>query len=372
MFDVAAAVVGAGVVGLAVGARLVRAGLSVMVLEQHPGPGRETSSRNSEVMHAGLYYPPGSLKARLCVRGNRELYSFCEKNNIGHRRIGKLVVAASEDEVEGLHDLRARGHANGAETLSLLTPRQVAALEPHVRCVEALHSPSTGIIDSHGLIKTLAGHLRDGGGHLVCQCRVIGIEAKNPGFRLQVENPSGQEAITCRLLVNCAGLHADRVAALAGLKTPVLNWCKGDYFSLGGPSGRLASRLVYPAPVPRMTSLGIHFTLDLGGRARLGPDATYVDRERCSLAVDPDKSEIFFKSVRRYLPDLRREDLQPDTSGIRPKLQGPGDPVADFQVRDESDAGLPGLVTLLGIESPGLTSCLPLADLVLDTLRHHL
>jgi len=358
-FDADVAVVGAGVVGLAAAAELAEAGMAVLILERHPGPGRETSSRNSEVIHAGLYYPTGSLKARLCVEGARRLYELCERCGVGHRRLGKLVVASAPEEVPDLERLLALGTANGVLGLRLVDGAELHALEPAVCGVAALLSPNTGIVDSHGLLKVLEGRARAAGGLVLYQCELLGIErvGGERGFALRVRNPSGEEQLTTRLLVNAAGLEADRVAAAAGVPGYHLHWSKGCYCSVTGPAARSVSRLIYPTP--KQDHLGVHVTLDLGGRMRLGPDAEYVARDAADLlSVGEEKIHPFWQAAHRYLPALSLDDLHPDLAGIRPKLQGPADLWRDFVIQDESPAGVPGLVNLVGIESPGLTSCL--------------
>jgi L-2-hydroxyglutarate oxidase LhgO len=368
--DVEVVVIGAGVVGLAVAAELVESGASVVVVERNAGPGRETSSRNSEVIHAGIYYPTGSLKARLCVEGNELLYAFCDRAGVACRRIGKLVVACAEEEVSELERLFAVGDANGVQELRLVDQQEIRRWEPEVSGVAALYSPSTGIVDSHGLVKALEGRAR-AGGVVLYQAAVRGIEPAREGYRIRVENPGGTEWLLSRLVVNAAGLEADRVASLAGIGGYRLWWCKGEYFSLSGPVARGVSRLIYPVPARGLTSLGVHVTLDLAGRVRLGPDATYVDRTAASLDVDPRKAAAFYDAARRFLPGVRLEDLRPDTAGIRPKLQGPAEPWADFIIRDEVLAGCPGFVNLVGLESPGLTSCLSVAREVCHLLASY-
>ena len=362
-------IVGAGVVGLAVAAAAGQAGYSVLVLERHAGPGRETSSRNSEVIHSGLYYPTGSLKARLCVAGNRALYRFCQDQGVEHRRCGKLIVATSPQQIPELERLARLGAANGVDDLELLDASAARSLEPHVKAEAALLSPSTGIIDSHGLLKALEARIHATGGHIAYSCEATAIRPEPWGFGVQATDPAGAEALTCRAVVNCGGLDADRVVALAGLSPPPIHWCKGRYFSLPGRWSHRVKHLIYPAPHPELTSLGIHLTLDLAGRSRLGPDAAYIDRARADYDVDSGAANQFWQAARSYLPELLQGDLTPDTSGIRPKLQGPDEPWQDFLFQDAKEAGIPGLINLLGIESPGLTSCLPLADMVVDTLR---
>ena len=353
-------------VGLAVAAELSEGGASTLVLERHPGPGRETSSRNSEVIHAGLYYPPGSLRARLCVPGNALLYRFCADRGVACRALGKLVVASSAQEVPLLEELQRRGSDNGARDLRLLGRSEVARMEPAIRAEAALLSPSTGVVDSHGLIKALEAAVRSAGGEVLYRCAVTGVDPGPARVELQVENPGGRERVAARVLINAAGLDSDRVAAMAGVDGYRLHWCKGDYFAVSGPRSRSVSRLVYPVPTAHLVGLGVHVTLDLGGRMRLGPDATYVERDAAGiLDVDPDKARLFWEAARRYLPSLELADLQPDMAGIRPKLQGPDDPWHDFVIDLDSR---PGQVHLVGIDSPGLTASLALARHVKDTV----
>jgi L-2-hydroxyglutarate oxidase LhgO len=360
--DIDVLVIGAGVVGLAVAARLAEAGQSTIVVERHDGPGRETSSRNSEVIHAGLYYPTGSLKARLCVRGNRLLYEYCRARGVDHRAIGKLIIAVSDDELPELERLAALGKANGVPGLRRVDGRELHALEPRVQACAAIHSASTGIIDSHGLLKALEAQTRAAGAQVLYRCAVVGVDRTGGGYEVALRSPAGEERLASRLLVNAAGLESDRIAALAGVGGYRIWWCKGDYFAVAGRAAGLVSRLVYPVPAHQLTSLGIHVTLDLGGRMRLGPDAAYLERERASLDVDAGKAEQFCSAVQRFLPQLTVDDLQPDQAGIRPKLQGPGDSFRDFVIREESSHDRGGLLDLVGIESPGLTACLAIAE----------
>ena len=363
--DVEVTVVGAGVLGLASAAALSGAGHSVLLLERHEGPGRETSSRNSEVIHAGIYYPPGSLKARLCVRGNRLLYRFCEDNGVAHKRLGKVIVAADHQEAPALEQLSRTGAQNGASPLRLLDRREVNALEPNVKAVAGLLSPSTGIVDSHGLMKALEGITRARGGQVAYHCEVTSVQPQKSGFEVTVKNPSGAERVTSRVVVNAAGLDADLVAAMAGVDRYHHHWCKGDYFSVSGRRTGMVSRLVYPMPGEHLSGLGVHVTLDLAGRMRLGPDAAYLTDRIQQLDVEPSKAGAFCEAVNRYLPQISIDDLSPDMAGIRPKLQGPGQPWRDFALAQATEAGLPGLINLVGMESPGLTSCLAVGEEVL-------
>jgi L-2-hydroxyglutarate oxidase LhgO len=368
--DADVVVVGGGVVGLAAAAALARAGREVLLLERHTGFGQESSSRNSGVIHAGLYYPRGSLKARLCVAGREALYARCERLRIPHRRTGKLVVATTPGEVEALERLLELGTANGAPGLEILDAAALRAREPALQAVAALWSPATGIVDPDALCSSFAAEAEAHGALLLLRSEVVGIEAGAAGFRVEVTDPDRTRVrVDCAALVNAAGLAADRVAALAGLDPDALGYrlrfCKGDYFALAPSAPLRLSTLVYP--VPSGAGLGIHATLDLGGRIRFGPDAEYV--ERMDYAVDAAKAGRFAEAAGRYLPGLRPEWLTPDQAGVRPKLAGPGEAFRDFVVAEESAAGLPGLVSCIGIESPGLTAAPAIAERVVELLR---
>jgi L-2-hydroxyglutarate oxidase LhgO len=349
-------VIGAGVVGLAVAARLAPSHPDLVILERHPRHGQETSSRNSEVIHAGLYYPTGSLKARLCVEGNRLLYEMCAASGVGHRRCGKMITAADEAELPALDALRERARANGVE-LQRLSAAQAAALEPHVRSAGALLSPDTGIVSAHGLMDVLLHAARRAGAVFQPRSEVVGLERGNGDYRLTVRSAGALETFTAERVVNSAGLEADTVAAMAGIDVDGAgyrqHYCKGSYFSVAPARAGLVGRLVYP--VPGHVSLGLHAVLGLDGRLRFGPDVEYVDRPG-DYRVDPEKVGAFGEAARRLVPAIADEDLAPDTTGIRPKLQGPGDDFRDFVIAEESDRGLAGLVNLVGMDSPGLTS----------------
>lgn len=358
-------VIGAGVVGLACAATLSRAGRSVVVIERHDAIARETTSRNSQVIHAGLYYPAGSWKARLCVAGREQLYARCARLGIPHRRTGKLVVACDASEIATLERLRALGTENGAPGLEIVDGAEVARREPHVRAVAALVSPATGIVDAHAYALSFAAEAEAHGAALALGREVIAIERTQTHYRVVASGARDErETIEAAAVVNAAGLASDRIAALAGIDVDArklrLHWCKGDYFALAPGAPLRFSGLVYP--VPAQAGLGIHVTLDLGGRVRFGPDAEYVDR--LDYAVDPEKATRFADAARRYLPSLRSEWLAPDQAGIRPKLQGPGESFRDFAIEEESAAGLPGFVNLVGIESPGLTAAEAIAEQV--------
>ena len=358
-------VIGAGIVGLATAAALARAGRSVVVVERHDGVGRETTSRNSQVLHAGLYYPSGSWKAQLCVAGSRALHSRCEREGIPYRRLGKLIVAVEQAEVGALERLCALGTENGALGLVIVDAAAVARMEPSVRAVAALYAPATGIVDAHALCLSFAAEAESNGAAIALGREVIAIETARPGYHVVAQDAKGaRESLFAAAVVNAAGLASDRIAALAGIDVDACGLrqhpCKGDYFALAPGAPLQFSRLVYP--VPAGAGLGVHVTLDLGGRVRFGPDAEYVDR--IHYAVDPLKAESFARAAQRYLPALRAAWLTPDQAGIRPKLAGPGDSFRDFVIEEESPRGLPGFVNLIGIESPGLTAAPAIAERV--------
>ena len=362
MADTGVAVIGGGVVGLAVAARLASRG-EVVILERNARHGQETSSRNSEVIHGGMYYPTGSLKARLCVEGNHRLYELCAAHGVPHARVGKLITAVVPEEERALEELLSRGTANGVE-MRLLTAAEAGALEPHIRTVGALLSPSTGIVSAHGLMDCLLHLAREKGALLQPRAEVVGLEKSGEEWRLRVRSGTDEETLTAERVVNCAGLDADRVAALAGIDADAAryrqHYWKGSYFSVRAAKAGLVRRLVYP--VPGHVSLGVHAVVGLEGRLRFGPDAEYLPDRRRDYGVDEGKRKAFGDSVRRLVPEIADDDLAPDMAGIRPKLQAPGEGFRDFVIAEESARGLSGLVNLVGIDSPGLTSALAIAD----------
>ena len=361
-------VVGAGVVGLAVGRALALSGREVWVLEGGDGIGGGISSRNSEVVHAGIYYPAGSLKARFCVEGKHALYAYCAERGIPHKRLGKLIVAADEAEVPVLATIRAKAAANGVDDLEMLSGEAARGLEPALGVAGALLSPSTGIVDSHALMLALQGDIEHAGGAVVAHAPVLGGEllggerlggeGRGGPIRLRV---GGDEAmdLDCEVLVNAVGLHApDLARSIAGIPAdtiPRAYFCKGSYYSLAGRAP--FSRLIYP--VPEKAGLGVHLTLDLGGQARFGPDVQWVETEEYD--VDIRRADGFYAAIRRYWPGLPDGALAPGYAGIRPKISGPLDPAADFVISGPAAHGIGGLVNLFGIESPGLTSSLAIA-----------
>lgn len=362
-----AVVIGAGVVGLAVARALALAGRDVIVLERAGEIGSETSSRNSEVIHAGIYYPTGSLKARSCVKGKQALYRYCTDHGVEHRRCGKLIVATDAAQIPTLAQLKEKAAANGVPDLEWRTPEQVRAVEPAVRCAAALWSPSSGIVDSHGLMLAYLGDAEAAGAMVALHAPLEAGAVTPEGIRLEV---GGAAPITllADTLVNAAGLYAvpvaRKIAGLPAATIPPAYYAKGNYYTLAGRSP--FSRLIYP--VPEAAGLGVHVTVDLGGAARFGPDVEWVKRPD-DYDVDPARAEAFYAAVRKYWPELADGALLPGYAGIRPKLQAPGEPAEDFVIQGAAAHGVPGLVNLYGIESPGLTASLALADLTLETLE---
>jgi L-2-hydroxyglutarate oxidase LhgO len=363
--EVEAVVVGAGVVGLAAARALALAGHEVIVLERAYTIGFETSSRSSEVIHGGLYYPKDSLKAVACVAGRQRLYAYCREHGVPHAQLGKLIVATNEAEIPGVQKIEAAARGNGVDNLEWLSASEAQRLEPALCCIAALLSPSTGIIDSHALMLAYQGEAEEAGAFVAFRTPLLSGRVLNDGFELAV---GGDEPTTlrCRILVNAAGLYAPALArSIVGVPAQTVPrdyFCRGVYFTLSGRSP--FRRLIYPVPEPG--GLGVHITLDLAGQARFGPDVEWIDG--VDYAVDPRRGDVFYAAVRRYWPGLRDGALQPGYAGIRPKISGPDEPAADFLVQGPAAHGVPGLVNLYGIESPGLTASLPLADAVLATL----
>ncbi|MDM9561275.1 NAD(P)/FAD-dependent oxidoreductase [Bordetella petrii] len=364
--DIDCIVVGAGVVGLAVARALALAGREVLVAEAAEAIGTGTSSRNSEVIHAGIYYPAGSLKARLCVRGKHLLYDYCAARGIPHRRLGKLIVATSAAEAQALDGIAARARANGVDDLRRLDGAAATALEPALRCTAALLSPSTGIVDSHALMLAYQGDAEHAGAQCVFHTPMLSARVR-PGGGFEVQF-GGDEAmsLSCNVLVNAAGIHAPtlarRIAGLPPASIPQEYLCKGSYFTLAGRAP--FSHLIYP--VPQHAGLGVHLTLDLGGQAKFGPDTEWIETEDYTL--DPARAEVFYDAVRTYWPGLPDGALAPGYTGIRPKISGPHEPAADFVIAGPAVHGVAGLANLFGIESPGLTASLAIAEETLARL----
>ena len=359
-------VIGAGVVGLAVARALALSGREVWLLEAAGGIGTGVSSRNSEVIHAGIYYPANSLKARFCVNGKRRLYEYCTERGVNHSRMGKLIVASDEAELPVLDTIRAKAAANGVGDLEPLTAEEAQGLEPALRVAGALLSPSTGVVDSHALMLALQGDLEHAGGATAFHAPVVGGAVQSGTVLLHVGGDEPMD-LECELLVNAVGLYApDLARSIAGIPPetiPTAYLCKGSYYSLTGRAP--FHRLIYP--VPEKAGLGVHLTLDLGGQARFGPDVEWVEQEQYD--VDIRRADGFYAAIRRYWPGLPDGALAPGYSGIRPKIGGPNDPAADFVVSGPAAHGIGGLVNLFGIESPGLTSSLAIGAHVADMLN---
>jgi L-2-hydroxyglutarate oxidase LhgO len=370
MERVDAVVVGAGVVGLAVGRALAREGLETIVAEGQTAIGQGVSSRNSEVIHAGLYYTPGSWKARLCVRGKALLYALCATHGVDHRNCGKLVVANSDEEAAALRKLQDRAAANGVP-VEWLSAGEAQALEPALRCTAALSSPTTGIVDSHGLMLALQGDLEKAGGLVALGSAVDGAVLARGGEDHVLRLADGSE-LAAGVVVNSASLHACALArrfeGLDARYVPREHFAKGNYYSLAGRAP--FSRLIYPAPADAW--LGVHLTLDLGGQAKFGPDLEWLDvqaPEAIDYTVDPRRADGFYAEVRRYWPALQDGALAPSYSGVRPKIHGPGELAPDFRIDGPQLHGVPRLVNLFGIESPGLTSALAIAEMVAGMVK---
>jgi L-2-hydroxyglutarate oxidase LhgO len=357
MADASVTIIGAGVVGLAVAAEVCRDCAPVYILERNDTYGQEASSRNSEVIHAGIYYPRDSLKARLCIEGNRLLYELCANNGIPHKRVTKIVTATSPEDLPALENLYHHGRNNGVP-LEMLSGAGVRQLEPQIVSFGGILSPTTGIISAHGLMDYFYHVAREGGVQLQTRCEVVGVEKQAHDFRITVSEANQISTFTSEQVVNAAGLECDTIASYAGIDIRAagyqLHYCKGDYFSLPGSMARMITRLVYPAPTKE--SLGVHAVLDLGGRLKFGPDVEYLNGRHLDYRVDESKRHSFAEAVRRILPTVKDEDLSPDICGIRPKLQAKGEAPQDFVIRSEEGRGLAGFINLVGVDSPGLTA----------------
>ncbi len=362
--EIDVAIIGAGVIGLAIAREIAQGEKGVFVFEKNHTFGLETSSRNSEVIHAGIYYPEDSLKAKFCVEGKSLLYKLCDKHNIPFKKSGKIVVAADEDEISWLDVLYEQGRKNGVDDLARLSRTELKKLEPNIKGKAGLLSPSSGILDCHTLLKLLYNQAREKGAEFVFGTEVVGIERAGTNYKVQIKDRDGISVFIARVAINCAGLNSDRIAQLVGIDIAEagykLHYCKGEYFSLNSKYRNLVSRLIYPTP--EQAGHGIHWKQGLDHRVLLGPSAYYV--RGIDYAVDDKHKQYFYESAKRFLPFVELEDLSPESSGIRPKLQGPGEGFRDFVITHEYDAGFPGLINLIGIESPGLTAAPAIARYV--------
>jgi len=367
MEKVDAIIIGAGVVGLAIAAKMSRTLASVLLIDKNPSFGEETSSRNSEVIHAGIYYPQNSLKAKLCVEGKELLYHYCQSRKIPHQRLGKLLVAHGEAEERCLKETIKQAALNGVNDLTWLTQAELKSSNPNLKASAALLSPSTGIVDVHSYMQSLLAEFEENNGQFVAQTAFVGAQANNKGFDTRLNSQGEIMQINCDYLINSGGLHstdiANNIRGLAKTYIPKLNYCRGHYFSYQGKSP--FTQLIYP--VPEAHGLGIHASLDMGGQLKFGPDTQYIDT--IDYQVSAQLKEKFVEAIQRYYPTIDPERLQPAYSGIRPKLEGPNDSFKDFVIQGANEHEIKGLVNLFGIDSPGLTSSLAIAEYVKSTIN---
>ena len=365
--DAEITIIGAGVIGLAIAEKITAERRNVFVIEKHPTFGQETSSRNSEVIHAGIYYTKDSLKARLCVEGKKLLYDYCKKNDVPFNNCGKLIVATSDDEISIIEGIRQTAVKNGVDDLVVLDRHPIAAMEPNIFALKALFSPSTGIVDTHSLMKRYETNAVNNGCQIVYGSEVKGIDRIENGYRIFLLDADQKDySFTTNIVINSAGLSADKISEMVGINDEKLKilFCKGEYFRVNPPKNRLVSRLIYPVPHQNMEGIGIHVTIDMGGGVKLGPDVKYLDSNVYDYKVTASKQEEFYRSVKKFLPFLKFDDIAPEMAGIRPKIQRPGEPQRDFYIMEERRRGFPGFINLIGMESPGLTSSISIAKYV--------
>jgi L-2-hydroxyglutarate oxidase LhgO len=360
-------IIGAGVVGLAIAEKVSEEHKNVFLIEKHLSFGQETSSRNSEVIHAGIYYTRGSLKSVLCVEGKRLLYDYCKKHDVPFNNCGKLIVATSEQEIAVIEGIRQTAIKNGVDDLVLLEREKIAELEPNIFALKALYSPSTGIVDSHSLMKQYETNSVNNGCQIVYGSEVTGIRQIKGGYEITLLDSDRQSyAFTTATVINSAGLTSDKISEMIGITDENLKilFCKGEYFRVNPPKNKLINRLVYPVPHQNMEGIGIHVTIDMGGGVKLGPDVKYLESNIYDYKLTASKQEAFFISAKKFLPFLEFDDIAPEMAGIRPKIQKPGEPLRDFYIMEESRRGFPGFINLIGMESPGLTSSIAIARYV--------
>lgn len=360
-------IIGAGVIGLAIAQRISGESKNIFLIEKHLTFGQETSSRNSEVIHAGIYYPKGSLKASLCLRGKKMLYDYCAKYNVPVNNCGKLIVATSEKEIPVVDEIKRNAEGNGVDDLEEIGPDRIKEMEPNIFALKALISPSTGVVDTHSLMKQYETNTINNGGQIVYGSEVKGIRKVPGGYEVTLcESDQSSYIFSTRRIINSAGLTADKVASMIGIRDDILKirYCKGEYFRLRNPKNKLIQRLIYPVPVKDMEGIGVHVTLDMAGGVKLGPDVSWLDSDIIDYKVDPSKQKAFYDDARKFLPFLELDDISPEMAGIRPKLQVPGGPLRDYYIREESERGFPDFINLIGMESPGLTSSLAIAEYV--------
>lgn len=370
-FDIV--IIGGGVIGLSAAAELCDGKKNVLLIERHPSFGNETSSRNSEVIHAGIYYPTGSLKAKLCVAGNKSIYEWCNKYNVPHNRIGKYIIAVNSDEAEELDNIYQRAKNNGVENIRYASISELNREEPNIKAYSALFSPDTGIIDSHSLMQSFEFKAMKNDCNFAYKHTVVGINKIPDGYEMEIIAPDGEHLIiSTNIVINAAGLDSDLIAEMSGIDIDEhkyrLHYCRGHYFRIKSIKKNLVHHLIYPVPQKNVSGLGIHVTVELNGELKLGPDTEYLYRRVQDYSVSEDLQDKFYRAASSYLSGLDYNDIYPDQSGIRPKLQAKGEPFRDFVIAEESDKGLPGLINLIGIESPGLTCCLEIAKMVREMI----
>lgn len=373
MTDADITIIGAGVVGLAIAETVSAECKNVFLVEKHPSFGQETSSRNSEVIHAGIYYTKDSLKARLCVEGKKLLYDYCKKHGVPYKNCGKLIVATSGEEISVIEGIRLTAMKNGVDDLVVLEREQIAEMEPNIFALKALYSPSTGIIDTHSLMKQFESNTINNGGQVVYGTVVTGIKRIGNIYEITLLDADKKNyCFTSGIVINSAGLTSDKVSEMAGINDEKLKilFCKGEYFKVNPPKNRLIKRLIYPVPHPEMEGIGIHVTIDIGGGVKLGPDVKYLESNVYDYKLTASKHEAFYLSAKKFLPFLEYDDISPDMAGIRPKIQKPGDPLRDFYIMEETKRGFPRFINLIGIESPGLTSCIAIAKYVKGLIKN--
>ena len=360
-------IIGAGVIGLAIAEKVSENHDNVFLIEKHLSFGQETSSRNSEVIHAGIYYTKDSLKARLCLEGKWLLYDYCNKYDVPFNNCGKLIVATSQKEIAIIEGIRQTAIKNGVDDLLVLGREQIAELEPNIFALKALFSPSTGIIDSHSLMKQYETNAINNGCQIVYGSEVTAISRIKNGYKIDLFDADKKiYSFTTRIIINSAGLTSDKVSEMVGITDDNLKilFCKGEYFRINPPKNRLIKRLVYPVPHPNMEGIGIHVTIDMGGGVKLGPDVKYLESNIYDYKLTGSKQEAFYRSAKKFLPFLEFDDIVPEMAGIRPKIQKPGEPLRDFYIMEETNRGFPGFINLIGMESPGLTSSIAIARYV--------
>jgi L-2-hydroxyglutarate oxidase LhgO len=362
-------VIGAGVVGLAIAAELSNSRQNILVIERHPSFGWETSSRNSEVIHSGIYYPEDSLKTQLCVEGNRQLYQWCSKYNVPHKQLGKYIVAVDDADIENLHNLYEQGKKNGVDNLQLISEKELNKVEPNIIAREAIFSPNTGIIDSHSLMQSFENYAINHSVDIIYNHSVEKNEKIAEGYNLFIKSMDGDIfKISSLIVINSAGLDSDRIAQSVGIDIEKnhyqLHYCRGHYFKVTPGKCNLVKHLIYPAPAKNSVGLGIHITPDLTGMLKLGPDTMYLPENIQDYTIPEGLKEKFYESVRRFFQQLELQDLTPDQAGIRPKLQGPNEGFRDFIIKNEHELGFPNFINLIGIDSPGLTSCIAISKYV--------